>query len=288
MKPEDEPALKRSADAASARSQAMFLRLSVVQLLLLGLAAIVSGYNPLDAQQQRVVAIATFLLMVAALAVSIALKLGRFDDKWFRCRSAAENVKSAMWYFVMASEERAAQSEQEYQQRLQDIQQRIPGLAALLAVDRVQGAEITDWMLRTRSLTTPERLKMFVEGRLQNQIDWYQSKAKENAENEVSWQWTVFVLEFIAIVYAALQAWKLWPFNAVGAIAAISAALVAWSQTKRFSDLANSYAVAAEDLRRIATGAAHVVRDDHVRELVREVETAISREHSMWFARRAS
>lgn len=67
----------------------------------------------------------------------------------------------------------------------------------------------------------------------------------------------------------------------------MSAGFIAWMQTKRFSDLGISYSIAAGDLRRIAEERAHVETESDVELLVKEVEAAVSREHSIWMAHRA-
>ena len=129
-------------------------------------------------------------------------------------------------------------------------------------------------------------VRLYRQERVADQIAWYQQHAGHNARMETRWQWIVFVIEFIAILYAALQAWRLCSFNLLSGLAAMGTAFVAWSQTRRHSDLANGYGVAVEDLRRISAANAGALTDAEVERFVRDVEIAISREHSMWLARR--
>jgi hypothetical protein len=286
MKVENEPAFKRTADAASGAAQRSFLQLSEAQLSLLAATAVVSGWTPVSDNWQRAAAILICLLMTAALAVNLWLRQGRYDDTWFRCRALAENIKSAMWYFIMSSSNQQPENEREYLRQIEEVQERLPGLDKELSLHRVEGPMVTHWMRHAQALPTEEKLDLFRAERVQDQIEWYQSKAAFNAWREKQWQAAIFILEFIALVYAGLYAWKLWQFNAVGGIASTSAAFLAWTQTKRHSDLANGYAVAAEDLRRIAAKREHAASDSEIQKFVREVETAVSREHSMWLARR--
>jgi hypothetical protein len=287
VRPEDEPALKRAASAESIAAQNLFLRLNLTQLALLSASALLSGWHPLDPDCQRGVAIGVFVLMVVALAVALALRIGRFDDKWFQCRAIAENVKSAMWYFIMRDSGLPNSGEARYTEQLREVEDRFPELKKALVVRRGFEPDVTQWMRETQQLGLQSKLSIYRDLRLNDQMRWYQSRAKLNAEYESRLQWMIFVLEFIAILYAALQAWQLLPFNAIGFIAAISAALVAWNQTKRYSDLANSYSVATEDLRRIAAASSGDLDIVGTGRFVRDVETAISREHSIWLTRRA-
>jgi hypothetical protein len=136
-------------------------------------------------------------------------------------------------------------------------------------------------------LPLDQKLRLFREGRLEDQREWYLRKSQQSGRLEKRWFSAIFVIEFIAVAYAAFQIWKLWEFNAVGPIAATSAGFVAWIQTKRFSDLALSYGIAAGDLRRIAAQWENASTEADVEMLVKEVEVAISREHSLWLSRRA-
>ena len=287
MNPDDEPALKRSAGAASDAAQRVFLRLSTLQLGLLATTAVIAGWRPLASSGQRAGAVAVCGLMFVAFLISIALKLGHFDDKWFRCRALAENVKRAMWYFVMSPANERTAREADYRQQIEDIQDRFP-LAKDLAAHRVEGPLVTEWMNWVHGMPLDGKLQQFKLHRIQDQTTWYQTNASSNAKRESRWQWLVFVIEAAAILLAGMQVWGLWLFNAVGGLAAIGAACVAWSQTKRHSDLANSYAVAAEDLRRIAERWGSPRSDDELRQLVDYVERAVSREHSVWLSRRVA
>jgi hypothetical protein len=260
--------------------------LTKAQLGLLAATALLSGWNPKLDEWQRATAIVTCLLIAAVLAMNVWLRYGAYDDTWFRCRALAENIKSAMWYFIMLPAPQRVESEREFLRQVEEMQERLPGISKQLSLHRIDGPIVTDWMRDIQALSTAEKLAAYRAERVQNQIAWYQSKAASNARRERQWQAAIFILEFLALVYAGFYAWKLWQFNAVGGVAGISAAFVAWMQTKRHSDLANSYAVAEEDLRRIAAKREHAASDLEIARFVREVETAVSREHSMWLARR--
>src|SRR5689334_22308850 len=100
--PIEYPSLMRAADSASGAAQRGFLRLNVAQLIILVVTALVTGWTPPSPDAQRWVAVAVALMMFVALGVATVLRLNKFDERWFRCRALAENVKSAVWYFVMS------------------------------------------------------------------------------------------------------------------------------------------------------------------------------------------
>jgi hypothetical protein len=59
-------------------------------------------------------------------------------------------------------------------------------------------------------------------------------------------------------------------------------------RTKRFVDLSQSYGLAAQELNSLADLVVHQTDEGSFGTWVQEVEGAISREHTMWLARRTS
>jgi hypothetical protein len=72
-----------------------------------------------------------------------------------------------------------------------------------------------------------EKDELYRDLRLEDQITWYASKARQNVQMETRWFWTVFCVEFGAIVLSALQAWQLMKFSSVSGMASFGTALIA-------------------------------------------------------------
>jgi hypothetical protein len=284
--PVEYPSLKEAADAASDSAQAAFLKLNLAQLSLLVITALISGWTPSSHEAQRAVAVAIACTMFLALAVVTVLRLTKFDDRWFRCRALAENVKSAVWYFVMSPASSAISGEGAYLAEIEEMRKRLEQVTKDVALRDSGGPLITIWMKQTRELSLDQKLSLYREKRLDDQRTWYLRHSQLNTKREKRWFGAILAVEFTALAYAVLQIWQLLEFNAIGAMAALSAAFIAWTQTKRFSDLALSYGIAAGDLARIAAGKESAATEPELQSLVKEVETAVSREHSIWLARR--
>jgi hypothetical protein len=280
------PSLNEAADQASGKAQRNFLRLNIALLTILALTALVSGWTAACPEMQRGIAIGIALLMFAALAITTILRVGKFDDRWFRCRALSENIKSATWFFVMCPQALVASSEGVYLKEVDELQKRLVQIAKEVALCDEGGPLVTSWMKETQKLPIDQKLAVYRQNRVQDQLIWYFKKSKLNTNREKHWFLAIFIIEFVAVAYAALQAWQLWQVNVVGGIAAMSAGFIAWMQTKRFSDLGVSYSIAANDLRRIAAERENVVTEEDAQIFVKEIETAVSREHSMWLARR--
>ena len=136
-------------------------------------------------------------------------------------------------------------------------------------------------------MSMTDRHAFYTHHRVRDQIDWYRQRAKSNADAESTWFAAVLIAESLAIVAAVVRILTVHEFNPTGGIAAIAACFVAWSQTKRFSDLANSYGVACRDLNGLRTSAEHVHDEAALQQFVVEVENAVSREHRLWVERRS-
>jgi len=285
MKTLQYPALHTAADAASKRAQRTFLCLTVSQLIILTIIAFISGWSPPNPDSQRIVAIIVFTLMFIALGFTTALRIGHFDDKWFRARAFAENVKNAVWIFITSPMSETAQREKEYLRQLDQLRERLPELAKQLSL-QAGGEGITHSMEEIQALALQEKLALYQQARLDDQLRWYYSKAAFNVRYENIWFVVLFIAEFMAVLYAAAQAWRLWELNAVGGISAACSGFIAWMQTKRYSDLGVSYRIAAEDLQRIKDKYKHVVSESEFADFIEEAEKAVSREHTLWLSRR--
>lgn len=280
------PGLRDAADRASSAAQRTFLRLNRLQLALLTLAAFISGLGYAIPSHQKAIAWIVSVAMSLALFVSTALRIGRFDDRWFECRAFAENFKNIVWLYVMSPHNTAPTNIDRYLSELGQLRKRLPNLQKEFARFKDSGNPITDWMKEAQALPIALKASLYREQRIQDQAKWYSSKAKLNARLEHRWFWAIFGIEFFAITVSVFQATELLKFNPVGGIAAVGTAFIAWSQIKRFSDLATSYAIAADDLEKIAAAYCNVQTQADLDSMVDEVEKAVSREHTMWLARR--
>jgi hypothetical protein len=61
---------------------------------------------------------------------------------------------------------------------------------------------------------------------------------------------------------------------------------VAWSQSRRHEELVQSYGLAAHELNELETVVGGVGTEAMFKEFIEQAEETISREHTMWCARR--
>jgi hypothetical protein len=164
--------------------------------------------------------------------------------------------------------------------------------------DPAGALQITEDMKVNRSKPTQDRLNLYLEERVNDQRKWYSSKASTARSSNDTWFWITTAGQFAALAGAV---WVVHapdsPIRFTGFFSAVASAAMAWLQMKRYQDVSQSYAMAAHELGLIELQAQNV-RDQikaavlpmhaeaHLASFVADAENAISREHTMWVARR--
>jgi hypothetical protein len=285
------PALFRAADAASNRAHLAHTRLVGAELALLIAAAGIGALHALlpvtDAGWVRTV---PAVLLVAALVVKLANRQQRFDERWFDGRAVAETVKSATWRYVMGVrpyEPDEAKSGAMFAQSLGEAVAARPALAAHLHHLPRRGRQIiTEEVSRLRALSPDARRAVYLAARVDDQEAWYAGKSHANARSATVWFWASLICEGLALAAALIAATMGLRVDLVGFLAAVSAGATAWTQLGRHNELAKSYGLAAHELMLLRARLELAETDEAFRQGVEETEAAISREHTMWMAKR--
>jgi len=197
------PSLKEAADDASQAVQRTFLMLNTAQLTILVLIAFLSGWGSVCIEIGKRINIAIAVLMFVALGITTILRIGKFDDRWFRCRALAENVKSAVWYFVMSSADSLESNEVVFLEEVDQLRKRLEPVAKEVALHDQDGNLVTTWMREAQKLPLDQKIILYRENRLENQRAWYLKKAQFNILNEKWWFGAIFIVEFFAVACAA-------------------------------------------------------------------------------------
>jgi hypothetical protein len=160
-------------------------------------------------------------------------------------------------------------------------------IAGALGGEQAYADQITDEMRQLRGATLEDRRKVYVRDRIQDQRIWYAGKSKDNSTSSSRWLGATALVQLTAAVGAiALVRFPNLSINAASVLSALAAALLAWLQVKRHQELAHSYGLAAHELGTIEVRAARVSDEEQFAAFVADAENAISREHTMWIARR--
>lgn len=284
MKETDFPALYRSADDLSLRSQKQFYFALKVHLGLLVVAAIFS----LVPIRHSSAAVLQALTLFGALSCSIFLFSMRPDRLWYTGRALAESIKTITWRYVMRAEpfqqdDNLANSE--FHKRVKQILDQNQHVARALT-EHLDEPQITQTMSQMRSAPVTERKATYASCRIKDQLAWYKKKSRFNRTKSKMFFWMLIVTNLIAMLCAILRIVfvnvSIWPTDF---FIAIAASLLSWMQAKRYSELAASYALAALEIGLIHEQAMLPKSDDELSKFVGDAENAFSREHTQWVAR---
>lgn len=284
----DLPGLYQAADGASLRSQFWYFGALGVYLALLVCAAFVSFLWPTN----TLGAIASAVLFLVTLGILIGLKVKKPDDIWYNGRAVAESVKTRSWRWMMQAEP------------YQDVGNRdiisklfISDLKSILSQNRSLSHELTSSagvqdpisqkMKTIRDLTLEERLMVYQEQRIKNQADWYSRKSLFNKKRAFQWFCASIALHAIAILMLLYRIKDPSASVPVEVIATAAGAVLTWLQAKKHSELNSSYGLTAHEIVLIKGEALSVKTEEELSEFVVNSESAFSREHTQWTARKS-
>lgn len=281
------PALFQAADNASLTAQSHYYFAVKSYLFLLIIAALISFYYPTD----LIGALASVTLFLITLCILIWLKFHKPEDTWYNGRAVAESVKTRTWRWVMKAEPYDndvpdEQSRKEFLLDLRSILDQNRSLSGHLQTERTNGDAISIQMSDIRNLSFEERLNIYKNERVKNQADWYSKKSLFNKRRAKQWFIVSVILHAIAI---ALLLWRITDPTLslpIEVVATGASAVLTWLQAKKHNELNSSYSLAAHEIVLIKSEAESVESEKSFSDFVVNSESAFSREHTQWSARK--
>ncbi len=282
------PSMFRSADTASLAGQADTVRWSALQLCMLVVGAVLGGVNIKLGNDLDLGALIASIALLASLVPALWLTAKNPQRTWYRGRAAAESLRTLSWKYAVRAEPFAGTDAAANERLLHDMSSILRDLRDVGWLSDAGGqAEITGEMRRLRSQPLRLRQQAYMEGRLEAEYTWYTSKAARFARMARRWTAAAFIATSLGLAGGFLRAFGVLDYDGLGSASAIAAAVTAWVQLKQYRPLAAAYSLTAHELLLVKAGL-ETLADDEVQWSRRcsEAEDAISREHTMWLARR--
>lgn len=278
------PSLYKNASLTSKNAQQSFflgLGFSLVSLLMATILSIINlplaGY-----------ALAQTAILLASVGLTIFLSWVQPQRTWYAARALSESIKTITWRYVMRAEPYNGKYEVATTHLVANIRKILQDnrvLTKILAA--TDGDEISARMTEIRKLPLATRRELYEKFRVNDQLNWYRSKARSNAGSSTLWYSFLIIIQVIAIVFALARIWypftEIWPTDFF--VAAASCAMT-WLQTKRFQELAASYSLTAHDIGLLKAQLNDAKTESKFSAFVGDAENAFSREHTQWRARR--
>ncbi len=287
MEENDFPALYNAADSASLNAQSYYFNALRFYLFLLVAAAFISFNWP----QNVYGAIASAVLFLITLGILVWLKVQKPEDIWYNGRAVAESVKTRTWRWIMKAEpyDKAVSEEQAQRELLSDLKAILDqnrSLSSALEWTPDLGEAISQKMVTIRALPWQERLSIYKSDRIDNQSIWYSKKSQFNKRRAKQWFTVSILLHSTAVLMLLYRIKEPASFFPIEVVATTASAVLTWVQAKKYNELNSSYSLAAHEIILIKGESVSVQDESHLSEFIINSESAFSREHIQWTARK--
>jgi hypothetical protein len=286
-------ALFAQADRAAVAAQRRYLRLSFTTLVVAVIAAIGSAISVdtrIGSQNVDLGGVLSGVAFLIGTGLGLFLLIARPEQSWYVNRAVAESIKTLCWQYAVRGGPFARDGDpaDSFGAEVRGIVHHMP-LSGLLVTSGNDA--VTDSMRAIRSRPAGERRKYYLSQRLDDQNRYYAAQAVRNRKLATRWFGAAIGLQAAGVVLAVLKAINVVDADLLGIAATAAAGALAWMQTRDCQNLADSYRVTANELADIRAEAQQLEEDvpaDRWGIFVRGAEQAISREHTLWRARRVS
>jgi hypothetical protein len=288
----DYPAVFQMADRASLIAQRRYLRLMQGILFSTVLGAGLGAFASLAGTHRSVPAVLSAVMLALGMLLNTIKTSLKLERAWYRDRAVAESTKSMSWRYMTRADPygdgaAAGEVDHKFLADLRSIVRDPDQMAVGFGREVVDRPQISERMRQVRDADVVTRLRTYLSERIADQRRWYSEKARSNGSAGSWFSLLVLLSQAAAFVWAAMMiANPEWRVNLTGLFAAMATAFVAWPQVKQHESVAQSYAIATMDLGLIQEQGARIEGDAQLAAFVADAENAISREHTLWVARR--
>jgi hypothetical protein len=283
----DYPALYDSANNASLTSQKYYM-LGMKWYIGLSIAA---AFLSIYIKESTFAGILATIMFFAIMFLTIFQAVKRYDRTWYNGRAVAESVKTRTWRFITRAEpyfnnENVNNVREEFCNDLKDILDQNRELGSFLSHESVTKNTITQYMLEIRKFSLTDRLNYYVSNRINEQRNWYHTKASYNKAMAKKWFIGLIVINSIIILLLLIEVGYDIYNLPTPALIVVGSSIVSWTQIKKYQDLATSYGLTAHEIGIIKDQSFKVQGEKELSDFVKDAENAFSREHTQWVARK--
>ena len=287
---DDYPALFLAADRASTAAQRRHLLFTSAILLALVCGAGLGALSSILSSGKTALAVATTSLVSLSFVLTAIRRALKPEKLWYGGRAVAESAKSMAWRYMTGADPyfiSAPGVDGKFIADLKSLVKDSDQLAVGFSSEYADRRQISARMREVRAGNLPSRRQIYLQQRISDQRRWYGRKARKSQSAESGYFVVILLSQALALAagaYMIASPGSKW--NLVGVFSSLASALVAWLQVRQHEELAQSYAVAALELGFIEEQAAGIGSDQDFSSFVGDAENAISREHTLWIARR--
>lgn len=261
-------------------------------LIMLVASSLTGIYSFDDLCYKKWTAIISVVLLIISTGITLMIDSYKWEDVWYEGRAVAESAKTLSWRFSTCAEPflvdiPADVVDTKLREDLTQLMINKKGLADFMSSEDLSRSFISDKMRAIRAVPFQNRLDIYLTNRITPQREWYANKAQFNKTRRNTWFKIIIAAQVAAIIAGVLIAsspdTKL---NLMGLFAGVASAAIAWLQVRRHQELNRSYNITALELGSVYDKSRNVKSESDLSVYVADAESAISREHTLWLARR--
>lgn len=219
------------------------------------------------------------------------------EKTWYKSRALAESVKSLTWKYIIGGEPFIHSLDmdkvnKDFIIKIKGLREEHKSIFRDMIISDDSLSIITEKMKKIRILSDKQRAEYYLKERIRSQKEWYIKKSKYNGQRSKFWSRTIVLLLVCALVFAVLKAifpeYKYYPIELCIFLSTCS---FTWLQTKKFNELNAAYNLTAHEIADIEIEMIRIIDNnvfENYPEFISDCETAFSREHTQWLARRDS
>lgn len=281
------PGLYQAADTASISAQKKYTTSIFFYLMLLVFSATID----LVIMNSVVMAFIATVALLSTLSISILLVLKRFDKLWYNGRAVAESVKTLTWRYIMKAlpfdNKDETLARHFFLQNLRVLLKQHQELGHIFGPSAARQDSISPRMAEIRNMSLPDRKSIYLSFRVDDQRDWYSKKAIQNKNYALLWFFIMCVAQALAILCLLIRITEpTWNYLPTSVFIVIAGSALTWMQTKRYQELSTAYSLAAHEICLLRQDIDGISNESQFSTFVNDSETAFSREHTQWQARK--
>ena len=230
------------------------------------------------------------VLLLINLLLNWWIQAEKMDNLWYDYRSIAESIKTLTWKYMLkvipfAGDE--VDCTKEFRRRVKKILNDNKVILQKSQAISIKQQFITNDMRAIRREDLQTRSHIYTKYRIQDQADWYEKKSKYNKKMGTRFYICYMLLNILLLVFIVISICK---FNGkelpLDLFMVLITSIQTWTQIKKYSDLANSYALATQEIALIKKETPSFSKEQEFSRYVSDCENAFSREHTQWYARK--
>lgn len=280
------PHLYEITNERAAKNQWYFLNGVRAEYALLIFTAVNSS---LSYNGKYIINLALFVTLIILLLVRNIIN---FEQRWYKYRAVTESIKTTTWKFAMKAEPfdgpDDANDARQYVEYLKNIIKDSKYAIKTETLKNPREDNFSVCLKSIREMSYEQRKELYVEQRIEKQRKWYAKKSLFNKKLGKAWAVTILIFYILSLAMTAYLAKE--PTQATSLptelITTIISALIGWVQIKKYNELSASYALTAHEIGLIKEQSYYILGENDFLGFIRDAETAFSREHTQWQARR--